>query len=180
MATHSSILAWEIPWTEEPGKVTVHGSQRVGRDRTCTQFQPHCRTAAVADSHGKHASASGLTCCHTEEVMQASRGCAAVPAGGHSYRRYTLRVSRRECVSPDPASLLRAVPGREDLEWTDGCLFHYMHLLPARCLKRNSFGHREVFTQAPVIALQLPAGGLTAAASSVLRSLSVCALSPGQ
>ena len=25
MATHSSILAWEIPWTEEPGSATVHG-----------------------------------------------------------------------------------------------------------------------------------------------------------
>ena len=25
MATHSSILAWRIPWTEEPGKVIVHG-----------------------------------------------------------------------------------------------------------------------------------------------------------
>ena len=25
MATHSSILAWEIPWTEEPGGVTIHG-----------------------------------------------------------------------------------------------------------------------------------------------------------
>ena len=25
MATHSSILAWEIPWTEEPGWATVHG-----------------------------------------------------------------------------------------------------------------------------------------------------------
>ena len=25
MATHSSILAWEIPWTEEPGGSTVHG-----------------------------------------------------------------------------------------------------------------------------------------------------------
>ena len=25
MATHSSIPAWEIPWTEEPGKATVHG-----------------------------------------------------------------------------------------------------------------------------------------------------------
>ena len=24
MATHSSILAWEIPWTEEPGRATVH------------------------------------------------------------------------------------------------------------------------------------------------------------
>ena len=25
MATHSSILGWKIPWTEEPGWVTVHG-----------------------------------------------------------------------------------------------------------------------------------------------------------
>ena len=25
MATHSSIPAWEIPWTEEPGRATVHG-----------------------------------------------------------------------------------------------------------------------------------------------------------
>ena len=25
MATHCSILAWEIPWTEEPGRLTVHG-----------------------------------------------------------------------------------------------------------------------------------------------------------
>ena len=29
-ATHSSILAWEIPWTEEPGELQSMGSQRVG------------------------------------------------------------------------------------------------------------------------------------------------------
>ena len=29
MATHSSILAWEIPWTEEPGGLQYKGSQRV-------------------------------------------------------------------------------------------------------------------------------------------------------
>ena len=28
MATHSSILAWEIPWTEEPGGGTVHGTAK--------------------------------------------------------------------------------------------------------------------------------------------------------
>ena len=32
MATHSSILAWEIPWTEEPGGLQSVGSQRVGHD----------------------------------------------------------------------------------------------------------------------------------------------------
>ena len=32
MATHSSILAWEIPWTEEPGGLQSTASQRVGHD----------------------------------------------------------------------------------------------------------------------------------------------------
>ena len=32
MATHSSVLAWEIPWTEEPGGLQSMGSQRVGHD----------------------------------------------------------------------------------------------------------------------------------------------------
>ena len=32
IATHSSILAWRIPWTEEPGGLQSMGSQRVGHD----------------------------------------------------------------------------------------------------------------------------------------------------
>ena len=32
MATHSSILAWRIPWTEEHGRLQSMGSQRVGHD----------------------------------------------------------------------------------------------------------------------------------------------------
>ena len=32
MATHSSILAWRIPWTEEPGGLQSMGLQRVGHD----------------------------------------------------------------------------------------------------------------------------------------------------
>ena len=32
MATHSSILAWRIPWTEEPGGVQSIGLRRVGHD----------------------------------------------------------------------------------------------------------------------------------------------------
>ena len=43
MATHSSILSWRIPWTEEPGateelsRLQSMGSQGVGRDWTTTQ-----------------------------------------------------------------------------------------------------------------------------------------------
>ena len=32
MATHSSILAWKIPWAEEPGGLQSLGLQRVGHD----------------------------------------------------------------------------------------------------------------------------------------------------
>ena len=32
MATHSSTLAWKIPWTEEPGRLQPMGLQRVGHD----------------------------------------------------------------------------------------------------------------------------------------------------
>ena len=36
MATYFSILAWRIPWTEEPGGLQPMGSQRVGHDGDCT------------------------------------------------------------------------------------------------------------------------------------------------
>ena len=32
MATHSSTLAWKIPWMEEPGRLQSMGSQKVGQD----------------------------------------------------------------------------------------------------------------------------------------------------
>ena len=38
MATHSSTIAWKIPWTEEPDRLHSMGSQRVGHDFTFTFF----------------------------------------------------------------------------------------------------------------------------------------------
>ena len=35
MATHSSTLAWRIPWTEEPGRLQSMGSHRVGHNLAC-------------------------------------------------------------------------------------------------------------------------------------------------
>ena len=37
-ATHSSVLAWRIPWTEEPGGLQSTGSQRVGQDWAATHL----------------------------------------------------------------------------------------------------------------------------------------------
>ena len=39
MATHSSILAWRIPWAEEPGRLQSMGLQRVRHD--CSDFSTH-------------------------------------------------------------------------------------------------------------------------------------------
>ena len=43
MATHSSILAWRIPWTEKPGGLQAMGSQRVRHDRV-TDTHTHTHT----------------------------------------------------------------------------------------------------------------------------------------
>ena len=39
MAAHSSVLAWEIPWTEEPGGLQSKGSQRVRHDLVTKEQQ---------------------------------------------------------------------------------------------------------------------------------------------
>ena len=39
MATHSSILAWRIPWAGEPGRLQSMGSQRIGHNLAATQTQ---------------------------------------------------------------------------------------------------------------------------------------------
>ena len=50
MAFHSSILAWEIPWTEEPGRLQSIGSQRLGA-ATVFLNTPHQGTFSVSRSH---------------------------------------------------------------------------------------------------------------------------------
>ena len=41
MATHSNILAWKIPWPEEPGRLPSIGSQRVKHDQAYTHTHTH-------------------------------------------------------------------------------------------------------------------------------------------
>ena len=49
MATHSSILAWRIPWTEKPGGLQSMGSQRVRQDRATKQRQPKLQAHGHVD-----------------------------------------------------------------------------------------------------------------------------------
>ena len=64
MATHSSILAWKIPWTEEPGGLQSMGSQRVRHHLATDQQQqmltgkPFCESSlsgtTIANPRGFH------------------------------------------------------------------------------------------------------------------------------
>ena len=42
MATYSSILAWKIPWREEPGGLQSMGSQRIGHNLVTKQYHHYC------------------------------------------------------------------------------------------------------------------------------------------
>ena len=54
MATHSSILAWRIPWTEEPGGLHSTGSQRVGHDRATSLSLFHFQDCHSFFPRSKH------------------------------------------------------------------------------------------------------------------------------
>ena len=47
MATHSCVLAWRIPWTEEPGKLQSMGEKRVGHDSSDSA----CMHSMVVEAH---------------------------------------------------------------------------------------------------------------------------------
>ena len=53
MATHSSVLAWRIPWMEEPSRVWSMGSQRVGQD-LATKYTAHDRIRETCCEVYKH------------------------------------------------------------------------------------------------------------------------------
>ena len=50
MATHSSTLAWRIPWTEEPGRLQSIGSLRVGQ--TTEQLHFHFSLSCIGEGNG--------------------------------------------------------------------------------------------------------------------------------
>ena len=50
MATHASVLAWEIPWTKEPGGLQSMGSQRVRHDLV-TQQHYKKKKSVTLDTH---------------------------------------------------------------------------------------------------------------------------------
>ena len=80
MATHSTFLAWRIPWTEEPGELQSMGSQRVGHDlRNLYAGQE----ATIRTGHG------------TTDWFQIGKGepqgCLSSPCLFNLYAKYIMR-----------------------------------------------------------------------------------------
>ena len=51
MTTHSTILAWEIPWTEEPGGLPSMGLQTVARDLVTKKQQQEIQSPIPKENH---------------------------------------------------------------------------------------------------------------------------------
>ena len=58
MATRSSILAWRIPWMEEPGRLQSTGSQRVGHYRATSLHVLDTKSQGAFDDAGLRGTAS--------------------------------------------------------------------------------------------------------------------------
>ena len=79
MATHCNILAWRIPWTEEPGGLQSMGSQRVGHDWvTFTLKIPYWLISSMILTLGYLSLVLSLdTCCKTQLCPRLF--CSALP-----------------------------------------------------------------------------------------------------
>ena len=83
MATHSSILAWKIPWTEEPCRLQSMGSQRVRHDLAT-----------------EHLSVSGSVCiCLSQFIHSSTHGCIHLPIYPSIY--LSIRPSIHPLSLPD-------------------------------------------------------------------------------
>ena len=51
MAMHSSILAWRIPWTEEPGRLQFMGLQESGMTEWCVRAHTHTHTYGIQKNY---------------------------------------------------------------------------------------------------------------------------------
>ena len=56
MATHSSILAWKIPWTEKPGDLQSTGSQELNMNEHTLTADKNLLTGSATHSHNQEAS----------------------------------------------------------------------------------------------------------------------------
>ena len=103
MSTHSSILGWRIPWTEEPGGLQSMGSQRVGHD-----WATNTRASSITRGEeglwgvagflwGVHCLSGGLTSC-SDLKMKAMAPWGVSDAGGFCLIRTSVSLRGVTCI----------------------------------------------------------------------------------
>ena len=90
MATHSTIFAWEIPWTEETGGPQSMEWQRVEHDRTTEQACPHA--FCIQDTKPDLVTRDGIQTFRAKEASGGSGHLIEYFSVGHTWlRRYERR-----------------------------------------------------------------------------------------
>ena len=119
MATHSSTLAWRIPWTEEPGRLQSMGSLRVGHDFTFT-FHFH----ALEKEMATHSSVLAWRIPEREE-----------PGGLPSMGSHRVRHDRNDLAAAAAAAWLLFILHHYSLKWLHCCTF-----FPKEVINQVKFG----------------------------------------
>ena len=95
MATHSSVLAWSIPWTEEPGGLRPMGSQRAGHNCATDHTHAHTHTDKV-NSQENPAREVSLSCL-TGDGEAGGAGCSPSDPLSHRWKAGGSREAAPPC-----------------------------------------------------------------------------------
>ena len=93
MAAHLNILAWRIPWTEEPGRLQSIGSHRVGHDLA------HMHVDIQIRLNSTYFVSTGLSCGTVVKNLPANAGNAgSIPGSGRSSGEGNGNVFQYSCL----------------------------------------------------------------------------------
>ena len=98
MATHSNILAWEIPWTEEPSGLQSMGSQSQTRPSTQKHYFNHVIKLSSLEMVGGRWGWGGRNFPRGSVVKTPSfqfRGMGSVPSRFHMWQSETKKIKKR-------------------------------------------------------------------------------------
>ena len=163
MATHSSILAWRIPWREEPGRLQSTGLQRVRHDWATSHpfLKPRAHIASTcwqpfsdlvlpwSGSRGQHP-------CSQSPAFHA-RNIERVPVPGQlGHKAAQVWVSclysvTLEMLHRSPISLLPWATIRDDDQFPHCFSLHSRDVLSSRKLLLSPQGADEHFTSANIL-----------------------------
>ena len=121
MATHFSILAWKIPWAEEPGRPQSMGSQRAGHDKVFECVRTHVCACTHTHTHTHtfiYLVAPRLSCGMWDLVSQLGMEFRSSASGALSLSHWTTRKSLLLLLdvtdTGEPGSMTGVLTAQED------------------------------------------------------------------